>query len=57
MEAQKVNWSLDTQQAQYILNVLSARPYQEVAELVQVLMQQSNGNRPDLKTVETEGVA
>lgn len=57
----KVFWELDAQQAQYILNLLATRPYQEVNDLIQVLLKQSNvaqppePPKPDLAEVPAEG--
>jgi len=51
----KIFWELSTNHANYILQLLHQRPYQEVAALVEDLIKQSNGNKPDLKEVKTGG--
>ena len=39
-------WKLSEQQADYIMKVLATRPYGEVAQLVQELVNQANGGTP-----------
>lgn len=39
-----IQWNLDQKTAQYILNLITQRPYSEVAELVRDLIQQSTIN-------------
>lgn len=39
-----VNWSLNEQQADYIVKVLAQRPFAEVNELLQDLVRQANAS-------------